>query len=36
MAQHELWLCVHYDLDLKDITLGQGQDMLLGHGEWLC
>ena len=28
--------CVHCDLDLWVITLGQGHDTLLGHGQQLC
>ena len=27
---------VHYDLDLGDITLGQGRDTPLGHGQQFC
>ena len=25
-AEHYFWLCVHCDLDLGDMTLGQGYD----------
>ena len=38
----ELWprhifsVYVHCYLDLRDMTLGQGHDMLLGHGQQLC
>ena len=24
------------DIDLEDVTLGQGHDTLLGHGQQLC
>ena len=27
---------MHFDLDLGDITLGQGHDTPLGHGRQLC
>ena len=30
------WVCEHYKLDLWDITLGQGHDTPLGHGQQLC
>ena len=29
-------LCVHFDLDLGGMTLGQGYDTPLGHGQQLC
>ena len=29
-------LCVHCDLDLGDMTLGQGQDTPLSHGQQSC
>ena len=35
MAWTRLWVCVHCDLDLGDITLGQGYDIPLGHGQQL-
>ena len=33
---HEFLVFVHYDLDLRDITWGQGHDTPLGHGQQLC
>ena len=36
MARTRFWVCVHYDLDLGDMTLGQGHDTPLGHGQQLC
>ena len=33
---HGLWVCVHCDLDLGDVTLGQAHDTTLGHGQQLC
>ena len=30
------WVFVHCDLDLVDMTLGQGHDIPLGHGQQLC
>ena len=30
------WVCVHCDLDLGDMTLGQSHDTPLGHGQQLC
>ena len=34
---HIFWVCVHCDLDLGDImTLVQGHDTPLGHGQNLC
>ena len=30
---HRFWVCMHCDLDLGDITLGQGHDTPLGHGQ---
>ena len=32
----QIWVCVHCDLDLGDMTMGQGQDTPLGHGQQLC
>ena len=29
-------LCVHFDIDLGGMTLGQGHDTPLGHGQQLC
>ena len=29
-------ICVHYDLELGDMTLGQGHDAPLSHGQQLC
>ena len=34
--RHRFWLCVHCDLDLGDMTLGQGHDTPLSHGQQLC
>ena len=42
LGSEELWprhgfpVCVHCDLDLGDITLGQGHNTPLGHGQQLC
>ena len=36
MARTGFWLFVHCDLDLRDMTLGQGHDTTLGHGQQLC
>ena len=42
LGSEELWPghgfpeCVHCDLDLGDMTLGQGHDTPLGHGQQLC
>ena len=42
MAVRSLWpghgirVCVHFDLDLGGMTLGQGHDTPLGHGQQLC
>ena len=33
---HRFWVCVHCDLALGDMTLGQGHDTPLGHGQQLC
>ena len=33
---HGFWVCVHCDLDLADMTLGQGHDTPLGHEQQLC
>ena len=41
-GSEELWsghgfsVCVHCDLDLGDMTLGQGHDTPLDHGQQLC
>ena len=42
LGSEELWpghafpVCLHCDLDLGDMTLGQGHDTTLGHGQQLC
>ena len=36
LPRHRFPVCVHCDLDLGDITLGQGHDTPLGHGQQLC
>ena len=36
MARTRFWVCAHCDLDLGDMTLGQGHDKSLGHGQLLC
>ena len=33
---HGFWVCVHCDLDLGGMTLNQGYDTPLGHGQPLC
>ena len=33
--RHRFGVCVHCDLDLGDITLAQGHDTPLGHGQQL-
>ena len=33
MPGHGIWVCVHCDLDLGGMTLGQGHDTSLGHGQ---
>ena len=35
-TRHGFWVCAHCDLDLLDMTLGQGYDTPLGHGQQLC
>ena len=30
------WLCLHCDIDIKDMILGQGDDPLFGHWKQLC
>ena len=35
MARTRIWLCVYWDIDLGDMTLGQGHDTPLGHGQQL-
>ena len=32
---HGFWVCVHCDLSNRDMTLGQGYDTPLGHGQQL-
>ena len=34
--RHEFLVCVHCDIDLGDMTLGQGHDTPFGHGQQLC
>ena len=29
--EHRSWLAVHCDLEIRDMTLGQGHDTPLGH-----
>ena len=36
MARTRFWVCVHCDLDLGDMTFGQGHNTSLGHGQLLC
>ena len=42
LGSEELWpehgfpVYVHCDLDLRDMTMGQGHDTPLGHGQQLC
>ena len=36
MALKQFWVCVHCDLDLEDMTLAQGHNTPLGHGQQLC
>ena len=36
MAQTGFWVCVHCGYNLGDMTLGQGHDTPLGHGQQLC
>ena len=31
----DFWVCVHCDLDLEDVTLGQGHETSLGHWQQL-
>ena len=33
MARTKFWVCVHFDLGLGDMTLCQGHDTPLGHGQ---
>ena len=33
---HEFWVCVQCDLDLRDMTLGQGHDTSFCDGQQLC
>ena len=35
---HGFWICtcMHCDLDIRDMTLGQGYDTPLGNGQQLC
>ena len=36
MARTRISVYVHCDLDLRDMTMGQGHDTPLGHGQQLC
>ena len=36
MARTRFWVFVHCDLDLGDMTLRQGHDTSLRHGQQLC
>ena len=36
MSRTQFWVRVHCDLDLVEITLGQGNSTPLGHGQQLC
>ena len=36
MARTRFLVCVHYDIAIRDMTLGQGHDTPLGHGQQLC
>ena len=36
MARTRISVCVHCDLDLGGMTLVQGHDTSLGHGQYLC
>ena len=33
---HRFWVCVHCDLDIRDMTFGQGYNTPLGHGQQVC
>ena len=33
---HGFWVCVHCNLDLEDVTSGQGHDTPLGYRQQLC
>ena len=35
-AGYGYWVCIHYDLDLGYLSLGQGHDTPLSHGRQLC
>ena len=30
------WVCVHFDLDIRDMTFSQGHDTSLGYGHKVC
>ena len=32
----DVWVCVHCDFNLGDLTLGNGHDTPFGHGQQLC
>ena len=36
MARKQILVCVHCDLDLGDLTLGQGHETPFGNGQQLC
>ena len=36
MDQTQIFGIMHCDLDLRDMTLGQGHDTSLGHGQRSC
>ena len=36
MARHGFSVYMHCNLDLRNMTLGQGHDTPLGHGQQLC
>ena len=33
---HRFWVCVHCDLDIRDMTLGQDHDTSMCHGQQVC
>ena len=36
MGRTQFWVCVHCDIDLGDMTLAQGHETSLDHGQQLC
>ena len=36
LPEHGFWACLHCDLDLGDMTLGETHDTSFGHGQQLC